>query len=71
MMTYQAHCAVAHTSDLWSILAQLGGGQLRVTSDLANDFLDLVHGICCVVLLFEGGVDEVAGVVVMEGEGEM
>ena len=49
-MTYQAHCAVAHASDLWSILAELSGRQLGVTGDLANDFLDLVHGVCCVLV---------------------
>jgi len=49
-MTYQAHCAVAHTSDLWSILAELSGRQLRVTGDLANRFLDFVHGVCCVLV---------------------
>ena len=48
-MTYQAHCAVAHASDLWSIFTELGGRQLRVAGDLANDFLDFVHGVCCVV----------------------
>lgn len=56
MVTYQAHCAVAQPGDLWSILAELGGRQLGVTGDLANDFLDLVHGVCCVV--FEGGLSD-------------
>lgn len=47
--TYQAHCAIAQPGDLWSILAELGGWQLGVTGDLANDFPDLVHGVCCVL----------------------
>ena len=47
LMTYQAHCAVAHASDLWSIFAELSGRQLGVTGHLANGFLDFVHGVCC------------------------
>ena len=46
MVTYQAHCAIAQPGDLWSILAELGGRQLGLTGDLADDFLDLVHGVC-------------------------
>ena len=49
MMTYQAHCAVTQPGDMWSILAELSSGQLRVTGDLANDFLDLVHGVGCLL----------------------
>lgn len=45
MATDQAHCAITQSGDVWSIFAELGGRQLRVTGDLANDFLDLVHGV--------------------------
>ena len=47
MVTYQTHCAITQSGDLWSILAELGGRQLGVTGDLANDFFDLVHDVCC------------------------
>jgi len=32
---------------MWSVFAELGGRQLWVAGDLANDFLDLVHGVGC------------------------
>lgn len=47
MVTYQAHRAITKSGDLWSILTELRGRQLGVTGDLANDFLNLVHGVCC------------------------
>jgi len=66
MVTYQAHRAIAQSGDLRSVLAEFGGRQLGMAGDLANDFLNLVHGV-----LFGGGLSDrwkVAGVVVVEGE---
>lgn len=60
-MTYQAHRAVTQPGDLRSILAEFGGRQLGVTCNLANDFLDLVHSVCCVVCFVSGCVERGSG----------
>ena len=43
---YQAHCTVAHASNMGPVLAELGGRQLgpgSTAGDLADDFLNFLH----------------------------